>query len=214
VNLRISVGIVALAAAYGQSISIGAIGGVRVTDDMTGAISASRWYAVGPALEISLPLGFGAELDALYRREGYQTAFGNFAYSSFTGERANSWEFPMLGKYRIPLGKIRPFLEIAYAPRVIRGSTSLDGLTYFDSTGSLPQPIYMHAIASTDWPVSQGLVVGGGVQFGIGRLRLSPAFRYTHWSNAAVSGHYGDGPSWQSARDQMDVLVGIAWRVR
>jgi outer membrane protein with beta-barrel domain len=217
--MRFILSITALSAAAccGQSLSVGAVGGVRATDDMAGgggAISASKHYAIGPAVDIGLPLGFGVEVDALYRREGYQSAWGNFAYSVFSDERANSWEFPVLVKYKLPLRGIRPFLEAGYAPRVIGGSISSDGVTYFGNSGVLPQPVYSHFTASTDWPVSQGVVAGGGVQFGIGRLRLSPAVRYTHWSNAAVSGFYSDGPSFGSARDQVDVLVGISWKLR
>jgi hypothetical protein len=70
-------------------------------------------------------------------------------------ENANSWEFPMLLKCRLPVPLIKPFVEAGYAPRVIQGSIH----SYF--------PI----------PTSQGIVMGGGVQLGIGRLRLAPAVR-------------------------------------
>jgi hypothetical protein len=172
-------------------------------------------------VDIGLPFGLGVEVDALYRREGYQTAFSNaFGYSVFSDERANSWEFPMLAKYRIPFAAVKPFVEVGYAPRVINGSVS--------STSAFPTAVInpsngsvtsggvesAHAITSTNWPVSHGLVVGGGVQFGMGRLRLSPTVRYTHWNNMAISGYYGDGPSWQSTRNQFDVLLNIGWKVR
>jgi hypothetical protein len=64
----------------GQSFSIGGIGGGTPTDDLTGAgaVSASKRYVIGPALDIGLPLGFGVEADALYRREGYQSPFFQF----------------------------------------------------------------------------------------------------------------------------------------
>jgi hypothetical protein len=58
------------------------------------------------------------------------------------------------------------------------------------------------------------LVVGGGIQFSIGRLRLSPGVRYTHWNNTPITGVYGDGPSWESTQNQVDILVGIAWSIR
>src|ERR1035437_6018056 len=121
---RMTFGLLTACACFGQSLSVGAIGGVRGTDDLTGAgaTSVSKRYVVGPALEIGLPLGFGVEVDALYRREGYQTGWGNFAYSVVSGERANSWEFPMLLKYHLPFPKIKPFLEAGIAPRTIRGT--------------------------------------------------------------------------------------------
>ncbi len=74
----------------------------------------SKRYVVGPALDIGLPLGFGVEVDALYRREGFQTSFGNAFYSASSQERANSWEFPILLKYRLPVPVIKPFVEVGY----------------------------------------------------------------------------------------------------
>jgi len=194
-----------------QALSVGAIGGGMATNDLTGAgaASVSRRYVAGPALEIGLPFRFGVEVDALYRREGYQTAFSSFAYSVVSGERANSWDFPMLLKYYLPFAAIHPFIEGGYVPRVIHGSVVSDAVSFFPT----PSP-FERLTTSTSWPVSHGFVAGGGVQFGIGRLRLSPTFRYTHWDNAAIVGSYGDGPSWESNQSQMDVVLGIAWKVR
>jgi hypothetical protein len=204
------------AACYGQSISLGVIGGARTIDDLSGsgAITQSRHYVVGPLVEIGLPLGFAFEADALYRREGYQSAFGNFAYSAFTVERSNSWEFPLLAKYRLPVRVLRPFAEVGYAPRLLHGSASTDSITYFDSTGFLPQPIAGHFVVATHWPATQGIVVGGGAEFHFGRLKLAPAIRYTQWNKPAITGLYGDGPSWQSSQNQLDVLVGVSWKLR
>jgi hypothetical protein len=196
---------------FGQSFSVGVIGGARFPDDLSGAgaTGVSKRYVVGPALDIGLPHGFGVEAGALYRREGYQSSFSNFAYSIFSGERANSWEFPLLLKYRLPFRAARPFLEAGYAPRVIHGSISSDYVQLFPAL--LPP---QHSTRGTDWPISHGLVVGGGVSFRAGRLRLSPGLRYTHWNNSAISGFYGDGPSWQSTQDQVDMLFGVTWGIR
>jgi len=111
---------------YGQSLSVGAVGGARVTDDLSGAgaTSVSKRYVVGPALDIDLPLGLGVEVDALYRREGFQSSFSNAFIGVSSEERANSWEFPILPKYKLPIPLAKPFLEAGYAPRVIHGSLS------------------------------------------------------------------------------------------
>jgi len=92
-----TVGILTGCACFGQTLSVGLIGGARASDDLTGAgaTGVSKRYVIGPAVDIGLALGFGVEVDALYRREGYQTSFGSFAYNIFSGERANSWEFPI-----------------------------------------------------------------------------------------------------------------------
>jgi hypothetical protein len=180
-----------------QSLAIGAIGGVRATGDLTfgAATSVSGRYVLGPELDIGLPLGLGIEVDALYRRQGYQAS--RF-YSGEFDEHANSWEFPMLLKYKLPIPVIKPFIEAGYAPRVI------DGSVHYYTNGST---------FSTDYPTSQGVVVGGGVQFGIGRLRLSPAVRYTHWNNPPILVYFGDGPGSQSTQNQADIVVAISWKV-
>src|ERR1035438_4172344 len=125
--------IVAASVCFGQGFSIGAIGGGRVTDDLTGAgaTSVSKRYAIGPTVEVGLPRRLAVEFDALYRREGYQTAFGNFAYNVYSDERANSWEFPILLKYRLPVPVVKPFVEVGYAPRVIPGSITSDSQSTF-----------------------------------------------------------------------------------
>lgn len=199
----ITAGFLTGAVCFGQTISVGVIGGARVTDDLTGAgaTSVSKPYVVGPAVDIGLPLGLGIEVDALYRREGFQSSFSNPFYSVSSEERANSWEFPMLLKYRLPVPLVKPFAEVGYAPRVINGSIS-------------SQDFLVGSTTSEHWPDSQGLVIGGGVQFGIGRLRLSPGVRYTHWNNTPITGYYSNGPSWESTQNQVDILVGIEWKIR
>ena len=204
------VGVLTGCICFAQSISVGVTAGVLTTDDLSGAgaTGASKRYVVGPAVDIGLPFGLGVEVGALYRREGYQSSFSSFAYSIFSGERANSWEFPMTVKYRIPFAVGQPFVEAGYAPRVIHGTVSSNFSSVFPNVG------FLHSTTSTDWPVSHGVVGGGGVQFGIGRVRLAPEVRYTHRNNIAISGYYGDGPSWQPTQNQVDVLVNIGWKVR
>lgn len=208
----ITAGMLASCICFGQELSVGVIGGAMATNDLTGAgaTSVSKRYVVGPALEIGLPLQLEIEVDALYRREGYQSSFEGQLSTVFADERANSWEFPILLKYRFPSPVARPFLEAGYAPRVIHGSISSNGFDDFPPLG----PQYYASRAGTNWPISHGIVVGGGVQIAIGHLRLAPELRYTRWSNSAISGFYGDGPSWQSSQNQVDVLLGVSWRMR
>jgi hypothetical protein len=183
--------------------------GGRTTGDLSGAgaTSESKRYIVGPEIGIGLPFGFGLEFDALYSREGYRSSFSNFAYSADSRERANSWEFPMLLKYKLPFPIITPYVEVGYARRVIDGSIDSDSIQF------LPPAPLQRTNASTNWAASQGIVVGGGVQFGVGRLRVLPEVRYTHWNNAPIFGFYGDGPSFQSTQNQVDLMVGVGWKV-
>lgn len=148
--------------------------------------SVSTRYAIGPELDIGLPLGFGIEVDALYRHEGYKINF----YPQYAEQYATSWEFPLLLKKSLSFPGIKPFVEAGYAPRALRGTSYTEATT------------------------SHGFVIGGGVQFGIGRLRLAPVVHYTLWNNSPVLLVIADGPSPQLTANQVDILVGISWKLR
>lgn len=75
---------------FGQSVAIGAVGGLRPTDDFQyAATSESRPYVVGPSVEVTLPLGFAVGFEALYQRQGYSTAGGNVLASTSIREADN-----------------------------------------------------------------------------------------------------------------------------
>lgn len=173
-------------ACFGQSVSMGGIGGGMVSNDLGGQWlkSVSKRYVIGPQLDIGLPLGFGIEVDALYRHQGYQTTF-RLAYPE---QYATSWEFPFLLKKSLPFPVVKPFAEAGWAPRALQSNWS-----------------------ST---VTHGFVIGGGVEFGIGRLRLAPAVRYTRWNDTPILLVIPDGPSPQLTANQVDVLLGISWKLR
>jgi len=113
---------------------------------------------------------------------------------------------PILLKYRLPVPLLKPFVEVGYAPRVLNGSIST-------LNTSVSPPVQLPAM-SEHWPDSHGLVISGGVQLAIGRLRLSPGVRYTHWNNTPITVVIPNGPTWESAQDQVDLLVGITWKIR
>jgi hypothetical protein len=199
-------------ACAGQSLFIGVVGGGRATDDVTSsATPESRRYVAGPMIELGLPRGFAIEFDALYHRNGYLIGHSNFAGSVIESERANSWEFPIVLKYKLPVSKVKPFVEVGVAPRSISGTISESGVNVNLLTGQLTP---FSGSSKTDWSNSLGVVAGGGVQFGVGRLRVSPELRYTHWTSAPINGFFGDGPSYYSTQEQVDVSIGIGWRIR
>ena len=195
----------------GQSLVIGLKGGVRATDDVTGdATTESKRYIAGPMVEIGLPLGLGVEFDALYHHHGYRTAFGNFAGSSFSRERANSWEFPLLLKYRLPLPGIKPYVGAGYAARTIHASIDSVGYTIDLRNG---QATFGSTHSDPKWDIGGGAVVTAGVELRVSRLRLSSEFRYTHWTGAPINVAGSQGYGYQSNENQLDVLVGIGWKV-
>ena len=106
-------------------------------------------------------------------------------FSSIVREGANSWEFPLMLKYRVGTGPVHPGVGIGYAPRTV-------SRTY------------------RTFPVTHGLVVPGGLTWDAGSLRLSPELRYVHWNGSFLN---DSGPSFQltSKPDELFVLLGISW---
>lgn len=203
-----------------QSITVGAIGGGRVTDDVslfpdpgvsradTGFQLESRFYDVGPAIEVGLTHGFTVEFDALYHRQGFFSRFDHITNHYTFRERDNSWEFPLLLKYKLRTGGLHPFVEAGVVPRTITGN----GVQTFQTFVTMPSPTTTSTYPASYSP-TVGFVGGGGLQFNPGRLGLTPQIRYTRWGTAPVGGanvvsHFA------SNQNQLDVLVGFGWKVK
>ncbi len=209
-----------------QSIAVGAIGGGRLTGDVStfpapGAYSASaaaaftlesKFYDVGPTIEIGLAHGFAVEFDALYHRQGFFTTFYHDTIYYYSRERDNTWEFPLLLKYNLRLPVLHPFVEAGVAPRTISGRGS--GADQLSLTTPVSPPQLGRSFPISYSP-SVGFVAGGGLQFDLGHLRFAPQVRYTRWATAPVGGvYYGLGSSYSSNQNQVDVLLGIRWKVK
>lgn len=203
-----------------QTFTLGVLGGVRATGSFTGNLTdESRRYVVGPSADFELPLHFSLEIDALYRRFGYSYAFvvpivpGSL---TVTRERDNSWEFPVVAKFHLPI-RGHPFSGIGVAPRILSGRTDQSGYTtdYFTRLPSQP----FSGSYKTNYDPTVGLVVAGGVELDVGRLRLTPQVRYTRWNARFLdetvrnTGFLGL-ESYQAPQSQADVMIGIGWRTR
>jgi hypothetical protein len=208
-------------AAFSQSISFGVKGGERLTGDLLSSgetVSESRPYTLGPMVEFRLPFQLGLEIDGLYKRVGTSEFLTDFLGDQYRArDRSNSWEFPILLKYRLPgfrPGKIaRPYVSGGYAPRVISGSGTVENICCFTPVPSPTAPPVTRTVTpySTNYDASQGVVVGGGLELKAGPLRVSPELRYTRWNNNALSTLNIHGSFAQSAQNQAEVLVGITW---
>jgi len=189
-----------------QQIEVGVEGGIRTTDDLSGSLtSESKRYMVGPAVDIRLPKHFSVEVDALYQRFGFTgyEMIGNFF--AMVRERTNSWEFPVLLKYHLPIRLVHPFVGIGYAPRIVNGADVSSGSPDFYS-------YFYNVRTTTNYPVTQGVVVSGGVSLAAGHFRFTPEVRYTHWS-APYLNQIGDpGTLFLSNQNEVSVLLGIRWR--
>jgi hypothetical protein len=209
-----------------QSIAVGAVGGGRITGDVLtfpspGADSAgvasafrleSRFYDVGPTIEVGLTHGLAMEFDAVYHRQGLFDTFYHDTLYSTSRERDNTWEFPLLLKYKLRFSALNPFVEAGLAPRTISGRVAYTEQLSLNTPATTPP---LGPSVPISYSPSVGFVAGGGLQFNLRHLRLAPQVRYTRWGTAPVEGlFYSLGSNYSSNQNQVDLLVGISWRVK
>lgn len=184
--------------AFGQfPISLGLKVGSSLTDafsDRTVTIgsAAARTYSpqrdfiIGPMLEVHLPMGVSVEGDALYRSL-HLTAVASNSGGSFSDSRnVNSWEFPILLKYRMGFPIVKPFIEVGPSFRHVS-----------EFPGDSP-----HLSA-------KGLAMGAGVEAHVLFIRVAPEFRYTHWGSDSNGSTSSFDPN--SHANQVEFLVGISF---
>jgi len=169
--------------AIAQPVSVGVKFGVPVTDaletfrgNQAAYVSNTHRYLVGPTVQLNLPFRFSIEVDALYRRLGYEyNQFAGPGSPTSTRTVANSWEFPVLGKYAIWGGPARPFIEAGANFRHITGVNQIRS-TLAAVNVNVTAPEF-----NEDSDI--GFVFGGGVEFKLGHVRITPEFRYTRWGS-------------------------------
>jgi len=205
--------------AAAQLVGVGIEGGARVSNDVFGNIgninSESKRYILGPRVNVYLPRHFFVEVDALYRTVGYTAYEITSVMNEGIRERANSWEVPMLLKYRYPGYRAHPFIGAGYDPRFVHGTDLTNGAFVSGSTSGIPTYTYLiNQQSATHYPVSHGAVVSGGVEFVAGSVHISPELRFIHWSPAFLSvnqnGSAG-GYKFNSAHNELLVLFGVTW---
>ena len=192
--------------ASAQPISIGIKGGVPITDafeTLRGNSSAyatnTKRYLIGPAVQFNLPARFSLEGAALYKRLGYQYEQFNPASPASVSVVANAWEFPITLKYAFLPGPIRPYAEAGGSFRHISGIRQIrNALNVSNNFDTAPE---------FNKRIDVGLVFGGGLEFKVKRLRLSPGIRYTRWG----SENFRDpiNSLLRTNRNQADFLLGL-----
>lgn len=202
-------------AASGQWISIGMKAGVPLTEAMStrntgignnGSLSyvnTGRW-TVGPTVELHLPFRLSVEFDALFR--GYQSGnafpiqFGTDlpAVSYAFQQDVKAWDFPLLLKYRFPVQRIVPFIAAGaswtHESRDISYSYSCVG-----PESCLPSelPSLPSSGQRVDSAIRNGAVGAAGIEFQLGKVRISPEVRYTRLADPRTN--------------QVSILVGFTF---
>ncbi|MBI4479666.1 MAG: outer membrane beta-barrel protein [Acidobacteria bacterium] len=174
--------------------------------------TATRRYTVGVTAEWRFAQNLGLEFDALYRRIGYSGSvkvfgFGNSNRDTVFDVRGNSWDFPLMVKYRLGLlglyaaggGMLR---HIASAREV--GTTTLSGGVP-GITQTIPididNPYDLRKRTFVAWTVA------GGIEIGRSPLRVLPEIRYARMTSniASAANPLRFGP------DQIDFLLGFSF---
>lgn len=110
----------------------------------------------------------------------------------------------MILKYHLPIRLMRPFVGIGYAPRIVSGADVSSGVNgvFID---------FYNVRTPTNYPVTQGVVVSGGVSLGAGHFRFTPEVRYTYWTAPYLV--FPSMPRCCTVSDQneVSVLLGIRW---
>jgi hypothetical protein len=140
--------------AFSQPLTFGVKGGVPLTHLLSAnqsPIEAGRYnatsytnrYLVGPALELRLPANFSIEFDALFRHFSYQSTIGHIGTSEKITATSNTWEFPVLCKYKLPGRLVKPYIVGGVAWDRLQGLSATRVATFFNTTTvtrSLPPP--------------------------------------------------------------------------
>ena len=155
-----------------------------------GTYTGPREFLVGPTLEVRLPLHLSIEADGLYRPVTVRVAGGPFvsafpngvALIELADKSYDSWEIPIVVKYRFPMRHVQPFIEAGPSLRV------------------LDSPL-------NQWFSNQGVVAGAGVDLRMKRLRTGPEVRVVHWGDDATAFRH----PYNSIRNQVELLLDLSF---
>jgi hypothetical protein len=199
--------------AFSQLLSVGVKAGAPLTDAFSTSTDFShgtRRYVVGGTAEVRLPFRLSIELDALYRRIGFDYSFKSLDLGYFSSRTtADQWDFPLLAKYEILRGRVRPMVDAGPVLRHLSGIDETSNyLTFYPSfTTAVSGSTQSNNSVYLRNRNSPGFSVSGGVSFKWRPLKVCPEIRYTRWGNEAFSSN-GFG-TLNSNLNQVDVLVGF-----
>jgi hypothetical protein len=182
--------------AFGKDVSIGGIFGMGLSDDFPSTVqdingipgsrsfSDSKSPALGLMIEFEPIKKLFVEFNGLYRPlhltdESLLSGSGKPVPPNIGRVTVLTWEFPILAKYKLTTARTKPFFEVGPA---FRTSGNLNGAN----------------------PSKYGATGGAGVEARLGKVRISPAVRYTQWANDQT-------PATPTNRNQIEAIIGISY---
>jgi hypothetical protein len=179
-------------------LSLGAPMNHLATAESSMEATAGR-FTFGPALRVGISRRFGLEAELLYKR----LEFGFVSNPNLL--TVHRLELPLMFRYILHGSAPHPFVHAGISlNRVIAvgGSDACsEGVAGegFYCIGGKPAALLRHRH-------THGFVLGGGVDFGLGVLRLAPELRITRW----VDRNFGTQDSMlRSNLTQVELLVGL-----
>jgi len=214
----------AASSAFAQHISVGIKAGVPLTGLLRGRCcqevpTQTRRYTIGPVVDIGLPLGFGVEFGALYKRFDQQsiavttTGFTSddedgYPIQQTAGISAvgHSWEFPVAVQYHFFKSAIRPYVEGGVSLNRLSNAYSVR-MTPYPSPPQLPFTIFPLRSSFT----RHGPLFGMGVDVKLHGIHVTPGLRYTQYNKllGQLTGCVS-GPGCSKNR-AVDILVGVTF---
>jgi hypothetical protein len=174
--------------ASAQTVSLGVIAGVVSTHTFTSdqGLSAdnSSSFLPGGSARLRTRSGIGFEIGVLRKDLGYAFAtnrpgLGSLSYSTDTA----AWQVPVLLQYGRSLGDMTPYMSVGPSFRLLG-----DGKETGRSCVALPAPActeFRRGLSNVDSTFNTGLTAGGGLEFNVRFLQVSPELRpelrYTRW---------------------------------
>jgi opacity protein-like surface antigen len=188
-----------------QNLSVGVRAGIPLTDAFKAAragnfnlTSERSRYVLGPTFEVRLPLGLGIHVDALYRNI---SVTGDASTGTAASNTFGFWQFPVMGKLRLGVGPVRPY---------VNAGPSFTKLTGIGSAASCVINLGANSCAGRVLKsTGTGFAMGGGVELKLPIIRVSPEVRYTRLGTffdggaapGSLSGH----------QNQLDLLLGVTF---
>jgi hypothetical protein len=210
--------LLATVSARSQTFSFGLNAGIPMTDlvdAQPGAFfsyaSVTNRYLVGPAVEVRLPLGLGAEFDAIYRHFSYTWQGCRVNTCENARATGSAWELPLLAKYRLPTRAAHPIAAAGIAWDLVSGS-SYGSYTEYPISGTGPPMMgssYGGLEAEND--VVAGFVAGAGLEWRRALLHISiaPEIRYTRWFTQHFTNTGFEYGVLGSNQNQVEFMLGI-----
>jgi len=165
--------------------------------------SETKRYTVGPTFELHLPFRLSVELDALYKQASFSSVQRLADSVTTAASSVNSWEVPLLLKYRFSGGLVRPFIDTGVSFSTLTGISEIRD--FFRVPGLREQVGDQEVF---DDRYRTGFVLGGGIELRVPFLRISPEIRYTRWGFKNYRDIRG---LLDSSDDQAEFLLGITF---